>query len=193
MRSRHHPTVPSLRQKPTLTHSFEQALDAPWRHLDYLGRAEDPDVRAQELDKIEDGGVAGARARPAALRPPRRGGRVRAGAPSGGGARVGSGLVRWVSGENELAPYDVESVDDRGGPRFIEVKATTSDDPSEPFQISTAELRFAIRNRSRYAIHRVTGGRSAAPRVYRYDDPLGDLEEARGYLQANRAIMAVPG
>lgn len=55
--------MPSPRRKPALTHSFEQALGAPWRHLEYLGRADDVDVRTQELDRIEDGGRAEDRVR----------------------------------------------------------------------------------------------------------------------------------
>ena len=48
-------------------------------------------------------------------------------------------------------------------------------------------------NRSRYSIHRVTDVRSAAPELYRYDDPLGEVERGLGQLRANRALMALPG
>lgn len=101
-------------------------------------------------------------------------------------------LVKWISCNDELSPYDIQSVDEDGGFRYIEVKATTSDDPSEPFPISTPELRFAMQHRTNYFIYRVTEVKSARPLIYRYRDPLGDVEAQRGYITMSQALMALP-
>jgi hypothetical protein len=106
--------------------------------------------------------------------------------------RLDPELVRWVARGNERSPYDIESIDEDGGPRYIEVKATSSDDPAGPFLITDAELRFAMRNRARYSIHRVTNVRSSGPMIFRYDDPFGELEAGRGYMRATQAAMALP-
>jgi hypothetical protein len=101
-------------------------------------------------------------------------------------------LVKWVSRDNELSPYDIESVNDDGSPRYIEVKATTADDPSEPFPISTPELLFAAAHRAGYFIYRVTSVKSASPRIHRYNDPMGELEAQRAYLRTSKAVMGLP-
>jgi Protein NO VEIN, C-terminal len=86
----------------------------------------------------------------------------------------------------------IESLDDEGAVRYIEVKATSGDDPSDPFPISTAELRFAFQHRSEYSIYRVTGVKSSTPRIHRYGDPFGELEAQRGYLRTSKALMSLP-
>jgi hypothetical protein len=108
------------------------------------------------------------------------------------GRGVDPDLVKWVSRENELSPYDLKSVDDDGGPRYIEVKSTTGDDPSDPFPISTPELRFAMRHRRRYWIYRVVDVKDASPTVWRYHEPIADLEAERGYLRMSKALLALP-
>jgi len=100
-------------------------------------------------------------------------------------------LVRWVARDDEMAPYDIESLNDDGTARYIEVKATIGDDPSEPFQISSAELRFAIEHRSRYFLYRVTAVRAASPQIHWYRDPIGELEARRGYIRTSKAVMAL--
>lgn len=101
-------------------------------------------------------------------------------------------LVKWVSRDDELSAYDITSLNDDGSLRYIEVKATTGDDPSEPFPISTAELRFAFQQRSQYFIYRITNVKSASPSIHRYRDPMGDLEAQRGYLRTSKALMGLP-
>jgi Domain of unknown function (DUF3883) len=60
------------------------------------------------------------------------------------------GLVSWHSKRQLSAPYDIESIDGDGQQIYIEVKATTSADPSDPFEISDAELVFMMAKRSNY-------------------------------------------
>jgi hypothetical protein len=106
--------------------------------------------------------------------------------------RLDPDLVRWVARSDETSPFDIESRERDSGVRYIEVKATSANDPSEPFIISSAELRWAARHRGRYWIYRVTDITSSSPRVYRYFDPLGEIEAERGYLRVSRALMALP-
>jgi hypothetical protein len=100
--------------------------------------------------------------------------------------------VDWVSKKDETSPYDVKSIDDDGGPRYIEVKSTTGSDPTEAFPISTAELRFALRNRERYFIYRVTNVKDSTPEVHRYRDPMRDLETESAQLRMTNALMSLP-
>lgn len=88
-------------------------------------------------------------------------------------------LVVWVSQQNPFAPYDIESVDADGQRIFIEVKSTTSADPTEAFPISKAELLTAMRERSRYYIYRVTSVSTATPSIFRYQDPVGLLASGK--------------
>lgn len=101
-------------------------------------------------------------------------------------------LVAWISKTDETSPYDIRSLDENGEPRYIEVKSTTSDDPSDPFPISAAQLRFALGHRRNYFIYRVTGVRGVRPVVHRYRDPLAELELERAYLRTSKALMALP-
>jgi Protein NO VEIN, C-terminal len=101
-------------------------------------------------------------------------------------------LVKWVSRDDELSAYDITSLNDDGSLRYIEVKATTGDDPSEPFPISTAELRFAFQQRAQYFIYRVTDVKAASPRIHRYRDPMGEIEAQRAYLRTSKALMGLP-
>lgn len=88
-------------------------------------------------------------------------------------------LVVWVSQQNPFAPYDIESVDADGQRIYIEVKSTTSADPTEAFPISKAELLTAMRERSRYYIYRVTSVSTATPSIFRYQDPAGLLASGK--------------
>ena len=95
--------------------------------------------------------------------------------------------VVWRSERNPLAPYDIESIDVDGQRIFIEVKATTSDDPGDSFIISEAELLQALRHRSRFYIYRVTRADTASPKVHRYRDPAGLLAEGRADIRLSDA------
>lgn len=97
--------------------------------------------------------------------------------------------VVWRSERNPLAPYDIESLDVDGQRIFIEVKATTSEHPSEPFVISQSELLQALRHRSRFYIYRVTRAHTAAPVVLRYQDPARLLAEGKADLHLSDARM----
>ena len=101
-------------------------------------------------------------------------------------------LVVWVSKDQQTAPYDIRSINDDGTTRYIEVKATTSEDPSTPFPISAPELRFGIRQRQQYYIYRVTSIKSEAPRILRYRDPIGQLENENAYMTMREAALALP-
>ncbi|MET0604624.1 MAG: DUF3883 domain-containing protein [Baekduia sp.] len=102
------------------------------------------------------------------------------------------GLVKWVSQDDETSSFDLLSVDDDGGPRYIEVKATTSADPAEAFPISTAELRFAMQHRDRYLIYRVTDVRSATPEMFRCRDPMSAIERELAILRMSKALLSLP-
>jgi hypothetical protein len=101
-------------------------------------------------------------------------------------------LVRWVARDDELSPFDILSVDDDGGPRYIEVKATTAAEPDEPFEMSAAELRFAIAHRDRHFVYRVVNIKDRAPGVFRYRDPIGALAAAPGALRLSKARLSLP-
>ncbi len=79
--------------------------------------------------------------------------------------------VKWESEHNELAPYDISSIDG-GQIIYIEVKSTTASDPVEPFVISYNELVLAGVKRDRYFIYRVTDALSETPTITRFRDPL---------------------
>jgi hypothetical protein len=99
--------------------------------------------------------------------------------------------VVWRSKRNPFAPYDIESIDTDGQRIFIEVKATTGDDPAEPFLISQSELLEALRHRSRFYIYRVTKTKTASPAVHRYQDPATLLAEGRAGIRLSDARMVL--
>jgi hypothetical protein len=68
-------------------------------------------------------------------------------------------------------PSNIRSLDDDGQVVFIEVRSTIESDPSDPFEISSAELELAARKGSRYWIYRVVDTGTASPRVVRFRDP----------------------
>lgn len=97
-------------------------------------------------------------------------------------------LAIWVSKDNELAPFDIQSVDD-SQTVYIEVKATTRSDPSTPFLISKNELVLAAIHRDRYFIYRVTDALTDSPTVTRFRDPFGQLVDRKGELHLRNAQM----
>lgn len=98
-------------------------------------------------------------------------------------------VVVWESEAHELMSYDIRSVDDKGGVIYIEVKATAASDEDEPFEISAAELSFGMSHRPRYYVYRVVDVRSAKPKILRYHDPIGAIEEGRGAVRVTGAKM----
>jgi hypothetical protein len=98
-------------------------------------------------------------------------------------------LVVWRSRDQEYAPYDIESQDHDGQHIYIEVKSTTSDDPSDPFEISEMELLFGIQKRSSYYIYRVTSAHTATPAIKRYRDPVGRLHDNTARLRLSGARL----
>jgi hypothetical protein len=98
-------------------------------------------------------------------------------------------LVVWRSRERELAPYDIESLDEDGQQIYIEVKSTTSDDPYDPFEISEAELILALQKRSRYYIYRVTDAHTASPSITRFRDPIHRLHHNTARLRLSGARL----
>jgi hypothetical protein len=81
--------------------------------------------------------------------------------------------VRWVSLESVGEGYDIQSFEDDGAKRFIEVK--TSVGSNRTFDMSDNEWRTACRLGNRYYIYRVSNIRSK-PSILRYQDPR-QLEE----------------
>jgi hypothetical protein len=100
-------------------------------------------------------------------------------------------LAVWISKDRELAPFDIQSVDDDDQVIYIEVKATRADDPSEQFYISGPELLHAALHRSRYFIYRVTETDTSTPRITRIADPLQEIKDGRGRLQLSTAQMTL--
>jgi hypothetical protein len=100
--------------------------------------------------------------------------------------------VVWVSHDDETADHDLKSIDDDDELIYIEVKSTTSDDPGEPFPITSRELRLAARHRGKYFIYRVTRVHEATPLITRYRDPIGLWEEGRADTEVSQARMWLP-
>lgn len=98
-------------------------------------------------------------------------------------------LVTWESQVDELAPYDILSFDDDGQRIYIEVKATTASDPTEPFYISRAEIVEASVRGDRYFIYRVTDVNTAEPRITRWANPMRLVKSEQGQLLVANAQM----
>jgi hypothetical protein len=62
-------------------------------------------------------------------------------------------FVRWTSLTEPGADHDIRSIDDKGLPKFIEVKSTTGVDGR--FEWSRKEFERALRERDRYELWRV--------------------------------------
>jgi hypothetical protein len=105
------------------------------------------------------------------------------------GAGRDPGIVVWRSKDHPLAPYDIESMDDDGQRIYIEVKATTADDPHDAFEISEGELLLAFAKRSSYYIYRVTSAHTAQPIITRFRDPIGRLQENSASLRLSGAKL----
>jgi hypothetical protein len=101
------------------------------------------------------------------------------------------GSVVWVSQTHELSPFDIKSIDENDQVIYIEVKSTKSDDPSEPFYISQAELDEAITKRERYYIYRVTSTDTASPKIKRISDPLALVAKGSARLLLVNARMTI--
>jgi hypothetical protein len=99
-------------------------------------------------------------------------------------------LVDWVSRRDAYSPHDMTSVED-GQLIYIEVKATTGSDPSDPFQISRGELVSAAIHRDRFYIYRVTDAYSQAPTITRFADPFGLVMDNKGEILLAKATMAL--
>jgi len=98
--------------------------------------------------------------------------------------------VVWRSSERPFAPYDIESLDEDGQRIYIEVKATISSDPTDAFEISEAELQYALQKRSSYYIYRVTEAHTATPLVTRYNDPARRIREDRASISLKGARLS---
>jgi hypothetical protein len=102
-------------------------------------------------------------------------------------------VVVWEAERNETAAFDIQSVDESGDLIYIDVKATAADEEDTPFDMTAAELSFAMRNRLRYYIYRVIGIRSSRPIILRFRDPIGAIEQGRGAIRvANARVFLAP-
>lgn len=102
--------------------------------------------------------------------------------------------VVWRSRRNPLAPHDIESLDEDGQRIYIEVKATTGEDPAAAFPISRAELKQALTYGSRFYIYRVTSvADTATPPIYKYPDPARLLVEGKADFSMSGASMRLGG
>lgn len=97
--------------------------------------------------------------------------------------------VVWHSATDELAPFDILSFDADGQRIYIEVKATTSSDPREPFYISKSELVEAGEHGDRYYIYRVTDVDTEGPVVTRWANPLRLVKSGQARLIMATAQM----
>ncbi|ROS27826.1 DUF3883 domain-containing protein [Cellulomonas sp. PhB150] len=98
--------------------------------------------------------------------------------------------VKWESEHNELAPYDISSVEG-GQVIYIEVKSTTSSDPRDAFVISYNEIVLAGVHRDRYFIYRVTDTLGETPTITRFRDPFGLILDKRGEMRLRNATMSL--
>lgn len=98
--------------------------------------------------------------------------------------------VVWRSQEHPYAPYDIESLDADGQRIYIEVKSAASDDPTDAFEISEAELLCALQKRSNYYVYRVTEAHTASPSITRYQDPIARIRAGRAHLRLSGARLA---
>lgn len=97
--------------------------------------------------------------------------------------------VVWRSKTRPFAPYDVESIDDDGQTMYIEVKSTSGDDPYDAFEISHAELMWALNHRSRYFVFRVTDAHTSTPLITRFQDPFAMLRDGSAELGLSGARL----
>lgn len=99
--------------------------------------------------------------------------------------------VVWISEQYPLAAYDLESLDDDGRSIYIEVKATQSGDPSDPFPISSQELNAAREHGSRHWLYRVTRIDDPDPEIVKLCDPYAALERGDAVLEPTKYQMRV--
>jgi hypothetical protein len=100
--------------------------------------------------------------------------------------------VIWEADRNDIAPYDVRSLDEDRHVIYIEVKSTTGTDETAPFDISDAEHRFAFEKGSRHFVYRVTDIKSARPLIHTYRDPIRGLREGTARLRWKSAKLSLP-
>jgi hypothetical protein len=86
--------------------------------------------------------------------------------------------IRWISRESVGEGYDIESFEEDGSKRFIEVKASIG--KQQTFEMSNNEWQTACRLGASYYIYRVSNVRSN-PTISRYRD-LQELEK-KGMIQ----------
>jgi Domain of unknown function (DUF3883) len=86
--------------------------------------------------------------------------------------------IRWISRESVGEGYDIESFEEDGSKRFIEVKASIG--KQKTFEISNNEWQTACRLGASYYVYRVSNVRSN-PTISRYRD-LQELEK-KGMIQ----------
>ena len=97
--------------------------------------------------------------------------------------------VVWQSNNDPESNYDIRSVDEHGRDIYIEVKSTAGTDPAAPFEITSGELRMALRYRDRYWVYRVLDVNSARPQIIRYRDPITMVERGAGALRVASARL----
>jgi hypothetical protein len=83
----------------------------------------------------------------------------------------------WVAQANPTADHDIRSVDEHGGPLYIEVKSTRGRDGR--FSWPRAEFQLAMRQRHRYVLYRVYDADTTAPIVIDFPDPIALLQQGR--------------
>jgi hypothetical protein len=97
--------------------------------------------------------------------------------------------VVWKSQSNPTSPYDIGSISQDGQRIYIEVKATSSDDPYEPIAISQAELTFALQKGGHYHIYRVINVHTANPAIYTFSNLVDHLQSGRASLSISSAKL----
>jgi len=92
--------------------------------------------------------------------------------------------VIWTAESIPGADHDIKSVDDDGGDRWVEVKATTGRDGQ--FSWPAAEFQLAIRARRRYVLYRVYEADTTAPSYLPIRDPIGAFDAGELRLDLDR-------
>ena len=99
--------------------------------------------------------------------------------------------VIWVAHTSASADHDLRSVDDDGGPLYIEVKATRGGDGQ--FSWPDAEFRLAIEQGDRYVLYRVYEADSTTPIVVPFRNPVRLFQQGKMRLDLKTLKADVGG
>jgi hypothetical protein len=100
-------------------------------------------------------------------------------------------VVIWTSRSDPGADHDIQSIDENGQLRWLEVKSTTGTDGR--FEWSRKEFEKAMRTGSRYELWRVYQVASAAPIAKCFANPTDLLGNSRLILELGTLRASIEG